>query len=863
MHKSIRRKFIIYILPVILIILVVGCTYGILNSKKIAEQEIAQELISSREQRTSEVKNKISEIESATNTFSSNISNTYQYLDIDTYKEILTDTLVNNSTFYSCGIWFEPYTIDPKEKYKSAYAVNSNGSISNSDYYNSEEFDYLNNELYLRSKQANYSFFTEAKYDQDIDSYYVVYVAPIQDENGDFIGCVTSTFGMNELKHYIDSYADNSINFYIVNSDGVYIANNDTSLVASQANILDTDSNFKENAESILTSETGLFTYKKDNQKYYIFYNTFYDFNWKLIYEIPKSLVNKPLSQIIFVNIAIFVFALSSIIALIFFFSNKFVHTPFQLLLTEFDNISNNNFNSDITKKLLKTDTEFSEVGKALESMKLSLAEYKKDIEDKNKLLGENEKNLMEAINYNNAIINALPIIMFVFDRDGYCIECYGSDRFFDREPGFYVGKHPNDVLGKNNCESKDLLDFLSIIKTIDYSDGIIRKELPVILYDNHEVFDHSLTLCSDNRVISLCRRITDTVNQMESIKYLSNYDKLTGVFNTRYFNDVLENFVSPEKLPISVVVLDVNGFKAINDEHGHSTCDTLLIDLANTLNKIDVPNKIIGRIAGDEFAVVLPNTTKDDAEEIFEKINSQCLSTIVFKVPFSISFGIDTVESETDLLIDIGASAEELLYKQKIYTSSGKKDNTIELINSTLLAKNKREQLHSNRVSELCLEMAKILGWSKLDQNKIKTAGLLHDIGKIGISDALLNKPGKLTDDEYAELCTHPEIGYRILQSSSNMKELSEYAYAHHEKWDGTGYPRGLKGTEIVIEARIIAIIDTYDAMTSSRSYRDGLPKEVAIKELIRCKNTQFDPELVDIFIEKVLHEKLSDYQI
>ncbi len=138
-----------------------------------------------------------------------------------------------------------------------------------------------------------------------------------------------------------------------------------------------------------------------------------------------------------------------------------------------------------------------------------------------------------------------------------------------------------------------------------------------------------------------------------------------------------------------------------------------------------------------------------------------------------------------------------------------------------------------------------------------------MHDIGKIGISESILNKPGQLTAEEYAEMCNHPEIGYRILQSSENMKELAEYAYSHHEKWDGSGYPRQLKGTEIPIESRILAIVDTFDAMTSSRSYREGLPRNVAIAELIRCKNTQFDPELVDIFIEKVLSENLVDYII
>ncbi len=863
MHKSIKIKLLIYIVPIILFILTVGCTFGILNSRKILQQEMYQNLLTKQDSRFNDIENKISKIKSTIDTFSSNVSNTYYNLGIDTYNIILAETLQNNPNIHNVGVWFEPYTIEPNQEYASTFIENSNDTISYNEYYNSKEFDYLNNELYTRSKETKESFFTPVNYDKLTDSYIITYVTPIKNSNGDFIGCVSTTFNINELKVYISSFAYDLINFYIINSSGVYIANEDIELVTSHTNILDINDSFKKNAQTILDTQTGVFTYTKNGERYYVYYNTLPKFNWKFVYEIPLSLINEPLMDIVLVNVLIFVTTLLAIVAIIFFFSNKFVHAPFQLLLTEFKNISSNNFDSTITQQLVDLDTEFSEVGKALIEMKQCLTDYKNTLENKNQLLVENEKNLSETVNYVNNVINTLPIMMFVFNRDGYCIECHGTDTFNNRQPSFYVGKHCNDVLGDANKNNQDLIDFLNIIKTIDYKDGIIRKHLPLLLHGHQEFFEHSLTLSRENEIISLCRRTTDTVNYLESMKYLSNYDKLTGVFNGRHFNDILEHYISPEKLPISVVIMDVNGFKAINDENEHCQGDKLLIELTNTLNNISVPNKIVARIAGDEFAIVLPNTTKEDAENIFEEINSDCLSKKVFKIPFSISFGIDIALTETDSLSNISKSAEELLYKQKIYTSSGKKDNTIELINSTLLAKNKREQLHSNRVSELCAEMAKALGWSKLDQNKIKTAGLLHDIGKIGISDALLNKPGKLTEEEYKELCTHPEIGYRILQSSTNMKELSEYAYSHHEKWDGTGYPRQLKGTEIVIEARIIAIVDTYDAMTSARSYRDGLPKEVAIAELIRCKNTQFDPELVDIFIEKVLQEKLEDYLV
>ncbi len=863
MRKSIRKKFIIFILPFVLLVLISGTLFRMYNSKKIIQQEIYQKVLSEQDKRSSTIEKTISKIKGTADTFASGIKNTLGLLDPYAYNEILSETLANNSTILSYGVWFEPYAIDPNQKYLRAYVENKDGTISTNDYYNSDEFDYLNLDIYQRCKETEESFFAEAYYDKFSDMYSIIYVTPIHNAQGDYIGCVTASFGVNELNKYISESLAESINFYIVNNSGYYIADLDLDLLNSHANITDNDSEFKEIASTILDQESGLLNYTIDNEKYYVYFSTVSDFKWKFIYTVPDSLVNQHLHEIVILNAVLFVLTLVAILALIYYFSSRFVHSPFKLLLKEFDNISKNNFNSDITQQLVKTDTEFSEVGKALDEMKGCLTDYQNTLLDKNKQLKENEKALKETVTYVNAVISALPVMMFVFDRNGNCIDCHGSICFNGRTNSSYIGKNCYDFLGDINRDNKDLAKFLDIINTIDYSDGIVRIELPIFIDGKHEFFEHTLTLCRDNEVISLCRRTTDNVNYLEHMKYLSSYDELTGVFNSRNYNELLKNYKLGRNIPVSVIVLDVNGFKAINDSFGHRSGDKLLIKLAQVLTDIEIPNKIVARIAGDEFAVILPNTTKNVAENIFEELNFDCVEKKVYKISFSISFGVGEANAETDNLVSINKLAEELLYKQKIYTSSGQKDNTIELINSTLLAKNKREQLHSNRVSELCVEMAIALGWSKLDQNKIKTAGLLHDIGKIGISDSILNKPGKLNEEEYLELRNHPEIAYHILQSSPNTKELSEFAYSHHEKWDGTGYPRQLKGTEIIIEARIIAIVDAYDAITSSRSYREGQSKEAAIAELIQCKHTQFDPDLVDLFIEKVLHEKLEDYEI
>lgn len=175
-------------------------------------------------------------------------------------------------------------------------------------------------------------------------------------------------------------------------------------------------------------------------------------------------------------------------------------------------------------------------------------------------------------------------------------------------------------------------------------------------------------------------------------------------------------------------------------------------------------------------------------------------------------------------------------------------------MISNTLNEKSTRELIHSQNVSELCEALSTEMGFSKENVKLIKLAGLMHDIGKIGIDDDILNKVGPLNYDEYLEIKNHPESGYRILRSGNAFTDISEFALQHHEKWDGTGYPQGLKGEEIKVEARIIALVEAYDAMTNEKTYGLIRSSEDAIDEIKRCSGTQFDPNISRVFVEKVL---------
>jgi diguanylate cyclase (GGDEF)-like protein/putative nucleotidyltransferase with HDIG domain len=299
----------------------------------------------------------------------------------------------------------------------------------------------------------------------------------------------------------------------------------------------------------------------------------------------------------------------------------------------------------------------------------------------------------------------------------------------------------------------------------------------------------------------------------------------------------------------------DVNGLKLINDSFGHEVGDALLTKVANAIKAECRMEDIAARLGGDEFVIILPHTDELGTEKFIQRIMNNLTNEKVNGIDLSVSFGFDIKRNEEQNMQVLFKNAEDSMYRQKIHESTSIRSKTIDVIASTLFAKSDREHIHSEKVSSLCEQLSKSIGLNKNKVNQLRLAGLMHDIGKIGIEDKILNKPGKLTEAEYYEIKKHSEIGYRILRSVNEFSEISEFILEHHEKWDGTGYPQGLKGEEIKLEARIVSLADADDAMTTQRTYHDAFSKKSAINEIKRCSGTQFDPDIVKVFIEQVLN--------
>ena len=460
------------------------------------------------------------------------------------------------------------------------------------------------------------------------------------------------------------------------------------------------------------------------------------------------------------------------------------------------------------------------------------------------------EKALFESEQKYSSYIENAPDGVFVVDETGNYIDA-------NKAATRITGYTKEELL---KMRIRDITPVESLTQTYrHFSDlvqnGSSRGELQYI-HKNGSLRWWSLDAVKldENRYLGFARDISEKKKIEREILYLSYHDHLTGLYNRRFFEQELNRLDTSENLPMSIIMFDVNGLKLVNDSFGHDAGDHLLKKAAEVIKNICRNEDMVARIGGDEFVLFLPKTSSKQCVEIANQIKEQSAKEKVANVELSISYGYDTKEVEKQSILEIIANAENYMYRYKLFERSSNRSKTTDLIMNTLFEKSKREAAHSNRVSSICQLIASTMNLGIDAVNKMRIAGLIHDIGKIGVAENILNKAGYLTKDERNEIERHPEIGWRLLSSTNEYSELAQFVLNHHEKWDGSGYPNGLKEEAIPLEARIIAVADAYDAMTSERSYRVALSKEKAIEELRKGSGTHFDPEIVTVFIDQVL---------
>jgi diguanylate cyclase (GGDEF)-like protein/PAS domain S-box-containing protein/putative nucleotidyltransferase with HDIG domain len=354
--------------------------------------------------------------------------------------------------------------------------------------------------------------------------------------------------------------------------------------------------------------------------------------------------------------------------------------------------------------------------------------------------------------------------------------------------------------------------------------------------------------------IYSVGSDVTEKEQLGEQLCFSEIHDGLTQVYNREHFWKYQQKLDKKSDYPLTVVTADINGLKLVNDSFGHTAGDHIIQHAARILKDACRAQDMLARIGGDEFAVLMPGGGKKEAEALISRVKSTYNKEVDEDLVLSISFGHASKETELQDMDEVFAMAENNMNRNKMFENASTRSQAINIIMHSLFEKSNRELLHSRRVSTYAERIAQELGLDDDQVNAVRIAGLIHDIGKIGVDECILNKEGKLTDVEWKDIKKHPVAGWRILSSVKELSELAEFVLAHHEQWSGGGYPNGLKGEAIPLESRIIAIADGYDVMTSTQSYRSPLDSDQAREELENCAGDQYDPRLVEVFVQKVL---------
>lgn len=353
---------------------------------------------------------------------------------------------------------------------------------------------------------------------------------------------------------------------------------------------------------------------------------------------------------------------------------------------------------------------------------------------------------------------------------------------------------------------------------------------------------------------------ITDQKKAEEGMLELTYHDVLTGLYNRTFFAEELRRLDTVDHLPLSVITGDINGLKLINDAFGHAEGDKYLIEISKILQCSISQEDVLARIGGDEFCILLPKTDAQCAQLIVDRIRESCeqYTSIANKETYyaSISLGHATKVKAEETFGKVFKVAEEYMYRRKMLDYKSQHSSIIASIKTTMFEKSNETEAHAARMAELSKKLGYALGLTEKEIDELELLSTLHDIGKISIDDSILSKCGELTEDEWLEIKRHPEVGFRITQTVPELKHISEYILCHHERWDGKGYPQGLSAEAVPLLSRILAIVDSYDAMTQDRVYRKAMSKEEAISEIRNNSGAQFDPIISKVFIEYVLEQ-------
>ncbi|HHU16939.1 MAG TPA: diguanylate cyclase [Clostridiales bacterium] len=620
------------------------------------------------------------------------------------------------------------------------------------------------------------------------------------------------------------------------------------------------DSDFKEAYKKYYNQAEQSFCFAGKNQNIHINVKEIHmqGLDWVVISAIPYDFFISPVMRSIYITALLTLLILLLSLGIYMVITGRLLK-PVDNLLQASEALSS----GDLTKRV--DIVRYDEIGrisesfnKVAEKMQYLINNLEAAVRDRTEELNKVNANLEDNKNKLQLILDSTAEAIYGIDLDGRCTFCNKSCI----EILGYSSQ--DDLLGKNMHEQIHSVSLngtqipiseCRIFKSIKEGRGV-KVDDEVFWRADGTFFDveyHSYPQIKDGKVVGgvvTFFDITERKRREAEIQYLSHYDVLTGFLNRRSFEDYCRIIDKPENLPLSVIYADINGLKMTNDIFGHATGDKLIKKSAEILMKSCRGDDKIARVGGDEFVILLPKTNKANTEKILERIKTEFSNIRVTAIKCSISLGSDIKESMDESLQNIIANAEREMYKDKTMSRKDVNKEIIDTLVETFYSRSPREKQHSKAVCELCIKLGSALNLPENEISILKRACNLHDIGKIVVDENILLKDS-LSEDEYEQMKQHSVIGYRILNLFDDTLDLAEIVYSHHERWDGTGHPRHLKGTEIPLISRIISIAETYERILTKEGIPTEESKRKAIEYIKEGAGKQFDPLIAEFFVQ------------
>jgi diguanylate cyclase len=754
------------------------------------------------------------------------------------------------------------------------YSVDEN-NVADELVFTSDPFDPRTRQWYQLAESKGGPTYTPAYKHFVLDELTVSASWPIYDEDGVLEGVLGAHVLLNKIDHFlVNLVQDVDGHVIIIEKDTEnLIANSygsaNYSIIEGQPvtrlNINDLDEQSIVQAyQNYLQTEDPIFKWRSVGETIYVNITEINhdNINWVIITAVPESLLLGTIYRTL--NVSILVVSIVIVLSVIIYYTSiSKLFDPFDDLIA----ISESFASGDLSKRIeVKRDDEIGKIATAFNYMANQIHNQVNFLEETVKKRTIDLENAYHEIRQSQEklrlILDSTAEGIFGIDIAGNCtfsnVNCLRMLGYDNQAE--LVGKNMHHLIHHHNLDG-EVFPYADcyIQKALQKGEGYTSNEEvffkkdgnPLhVRYASHPQFKNGKIV---GAVISFFD-YTENKRSEEEIIYLSYHDYLTGLYNRRYFVNEFEKLDTRLSYPLGIMMIDLNALKLINDAFGHSSGDEALILVSRVLEQSVGKHDVVARLSGDEFAIILPNTSEEKMELTRDAIKNELSIKSIEGVQVTVSIGFESKDNPDVSIDELLKYAENHMYRNKISEGLHFKNNAIHEILNSLTEKHPYEKTHSENVSQYCEKIGRAMNLKQEDIRVLAIAGMYHDIGKISIPDEILDKPDKLTEIEYEIVKKHTEVGYRILRSADEYSDFALFALSHHEHFDGNGYPRGLRGKDIPLFSRIIAVANTFDNMTSQRPYKNPISKELAVAELMRCSGTQFDPEIVKVFIKKVL---------